>query len=727
MSKPDRVFMTKENRIRFLLVGACAVASVAILYGGINFGQDLGGSVNLVVTTDKDGRGQAFGVIRKRVGGLGLVEPAVSRHGSDQVLIRLSRCNGSMIPVVKRLCRETGLLSLHLVRSDNAARVKELWDSKSAPEGYGIETVSGGKHAGRNYYVRTNDSMASAHAATLSSFHAPSQSKSLFALVPAFESGKRVFTPCFVDQQPELANAAVERAWTIQGIGGEWSVGIQLGQEGKLAYREITSKHRPHGSQNNDSDTGRELAVLMDSRCLAVFEIPGAVFDGRVFIDRIVTLEEAKHMRSICESGSLQGVTRIEEGTAAPDLGSGVVRGIFLAVLIGGLVVLFLMAAGWPGYGLIMGACVAMVVVLLPFGMVVAAGLLELIGGASGARSVFALPVLTLWGLAGMGLSLAAWLGLHAAIMQRTAEGVRAGSALEIAAANGYGKAQGSIIDAGAVGMIAGLLLFLTGTDQLRGFSVGLCAGTISNLLVILVAARALFSAAIPGRLRDAFGKVTAAPSGAGFEFVQKRVYAIALSIGAILVTWGILVFNSIHGRQLVLVPDPWKTAWAAVAGTTGVGIFVMLRFGPRYAAGLIAAVVNALVLTAGFFCLSGRPIGPAVSAALAIVAGCSVFVVLGVFAWTGELGQEMEYRRKAPAEFFNLAIGRAVRHMLLTCGSVIIGAVALLLVCRGPVVDFGLALCIGAFCSAFSSLFIAVPVVLAFNRAAPEGARKRP
>ncbi|MEI6809551.1 MAG: hypothetical protein WCN95_12595, partial [bacterium] len=431
--------MRKADKTRLLLAGICAVVSIAILYGGINFGQDLGGSFSVAVTVDKDSRKHTLGVIRKRVEGVGLAAPVVSASGSDKVVIKLARCDVGMITAVERLCRETGLLSIHLVRRDNDVLVKELWNSKSAPAGYAIESVVAGKKTAENFYIRTGDSLSSEQVAAISSFCATNLTpKSQFMLMPVQAAGKQFFRPCFVDQQPELANMGVDRAWPIRSSGGDWSVGVQLGRADKLAYREITAKHCPHGSQNNDSDTGRQFAVLVDNSLLAMTTIPAVVFDGRMFLDRVAGKDEARHLSSVCQSGTLRGVTRIEKVGLEPDLGSGVVRAMFLAALLGGLAALVTIAAVWRGYGLTIAACVAATVMLLPLGMILAAGILELISGTSGVRGVFALPVLTLWGLAGAGLALTAGVGLNVAIISRIAEEMRAGRSLDISLAGGY-------------------------------------------------------------------------------------------------------------------------------------------------------------------------------------------------------------------------------------------------------------------------------------------------
>lgn len=718
--------MTKADKTRLLLAGICAVVSIGILYYGINFGQDLGGSYSVAVAVDKDSRNHALAVIKKRVEGVGLVAPVVSPSGTDRVLIRLARCDAAMIPAVERLCRETGLLSIHVVRRDNDSLVKELWNSKLAPAGYIIESITAGKKAEENFYIRTGDGVPVDQAGALSSFHATNLTpRSQFMLMPVQVAGKQVFRPCFVELQPELTNMIVDRAWTIRGSGGDWSVGVQLGREDKLAYREITAKHCPHGSQNNDSDTGRQFAVLVDNSLLAVTTIPAVVFDGRMFIDRVAGKDEATHLSSICQAGALRGVTRIEKDTIEPDLGSGVVRAMFLAVLLGGLAALVTLAAVWRGYGLAVAGCVAATVMLLPFGMILAAGILELISGSSGVRGVFALPVLTLWGLAGAGLALTTGLGLNVTIISRIADEMRAGRSLDISITGGYYKARWSIIDAAAVGLSAGILLFFWGTDPLKRFAVGLCAGTIVCLFVAFVVARAILAIAVSGLVRDVKAKNTTT-ADVGFGLVHRRLHAVILSVSVIVATWGLLIFNILKGRSLTTVPDLPGAVYGAVVAMLGVAVFVSIRFGLRHALGVSVAAIHAVLLAVGLFSLLGHAIGPAVAAALVVVAGCAICITLGIFDHVKELGLDSAYKRKLPIEVFGVAISRSIRHTIAICGAALLGAAALLIVCRGQVQDFGVVLFVGSLCASYSAFFIAVSVVLSLSRAAPAVGRDK-
>ncbi|MEI6972429.1 MAG: hypothetical protein WCL44_13050, partial [bacterium] len=131
---------------------------------------------------------------------------------------------------------------------------------------------------------------------------------------------------------------------------------------------------------------------------------------------------------------------------------------------------------------------------------------------------------------------------------------------------------------------------------------------------------------------------------------------------------------------------------------------------------GVVAAVLNTTLLTAGLFGLSGRVADGAAASAFMVVAGLAIYLTLAVFDRARELLKDPAYRRKGSAVVFNIAINMAMKQALLVCCSVLVIAVALMIACHDRALDFGLVLCIGVLCAVFSSVFIAIPVVLALS-----------
>ena len=254
---------------------------------------------------------------------------------------------------------------------------------------------------------------------------------------------------------------------------------------------------------------------------------------------------------------------------------------------------------------------------------------------------------------------------------------------------------------------------------------MGLCACTIVCLFVAFVFARAVLVLAVAGLVRDVQVKGPQV-ADARFGLVQKRLHAVILSLVAIVATWGLLIFNIVQGRWLVTVPDLPGTVYGAVVALFGVAVFVSMRFGLRHALGVSVAAIHAVLLTVGVFSLTGHAIGPAVTAALVVVAGCSICVTLGIFDRMKELGLDSVYKRKLPQEVFEVAISRTIWYTITICGSALLGAAAMVIVCRGQAQDFGLVLFVGALCAACSAMFVAVSVVLALSRGTPAVGRDK-
>ena len=84
---------------------------------------------------------------------------------------------------------------------------------------------------------------------------------------------------------------------------------------------------------------------------------------------------------------------------------------------------------------------------------------------------------LTLAGLAGLVLSVGMAVDANVLIYERMREEQERGAALRMAIRNGFGRAMATIIDSHCTTLITGIVLFVIGTDQLRGFATTLVLG----------------------------------------------------------------------------------------------------------------------------------------------------------------------------------------------------------------------------------------------------------
>jgi preprotein translocase subunit SecD len=65
---------------------------------------------------------------------------------------------------------------------------------------------------------------------------------------------------------------------------------------------------------------------------------------------------------------------------------------------------------------------------------------------------------------------------------------------------NGYDRAFWTIFDAHVTTLIAGLILFFTGTGPVRGFASALCIGLAASLFTSIVVTRVITTYVVHGR-----------------------------------------------------------------------------------------------------------------------------------------------------------------------------------------------------------------------------------
>jgi len=103
---------------------------------------------------------------------------------------------------------------------------------------------------------------------------------------------------------------------------------------------------------------------------------------------------------------------------------------------------------------------------------------------------------LTLTGLAGLVLTIGMAVDANVLIFERIREELDRGSALRMAIRNGFDKAMSTIIDANVTTMITALVLYIVGTEQIKGFAVTLILGILVSMFTAIFVARLILDVA---------------------------------------------------------------------------------------------------------------------------------------------------------------------------------------------------------------------------------------
>jgi preprotein translocase subunit SecF len=160
---------------------------------------------------------------------------------------------------------------------------------------------------------------------------------------------------------------------------------------------------------------------------------------------------------------------------------------------------------------------------------------------------------------------------------------------------------------------------------------------------------------------------------------------------------------------------DLRKQALAAAGGATGgMLLYLAWRFRTTYGLAAVAAMVHDAVITVGLLSLLHQDITITVVAALLTLIGYSMNDTIVVFDRVRENRRRNE--REPLAATINRSINQTLSRTILTSGLTLVAALSLLLF-GGPVLrGFSLTLVIGIVVGTFSSIFIASPLLLAWE-----------
>ena len=150
---------------------------------------------------------------------------------------------------------------------------------------------------------------------------------------------------------------------------------------------------------------------------------------------------------------------------------------------------------------------------------------------------------------------------------------------------------------------------------------------------------------------------------------------------------------------------------WALLA----VMIYIGLRFDFKYSPGAIAALFHDVSLILGIFAMMQVEFTLQTVAALLAVIGYSVNDTVIVYDRVRE--HEQRAPEKTLREHINRAVNETLSRTVLTSGTTLFVSLAMFFWGGEAIRDFFLAICLGVLVGTYSSIFVAAPATLFFNR----------
>jgi preprotein translocase SecF subunit len=161
----------------------------------------------------------------------------------------------------------------------------------------------------------------------------------------------------------------------------------------------------------------------------------------------------------------------------------------------------------------------------------------------------------------------------------------------------------------------------------------------------------------------------------------------------------------------------------AVVLSLIGICIYIWIRFNLPYGVGGVAGLFHDVMITLAVFSFLGKEISVGIIAALLTIVGYSINDTVVVFDRVREnLGGKLHSGAgtKNLGEVLNRSINQTLSRTIITTSTVLFVLFAFTLFGGEVIRDFSLAMLIGCFCGAYSTVFICSPVVLAWYKKWP-------
>lgn len=157
------------------------------------------------------------------------------------------------------------------------------------------------------------------------------------------------------------------------------------------------------------------------------------------------------------------------------------------------------------------------------------------------------------------------------------------------------------------------------------------------------------------------------------------------------------------------------RAVLAVIFATIMMGAYIAFRFELRFGVGAAVALVHDVMMTIGALILFGYEFDLGIVAALLTIVGFSVNDTVIV---SDRIRENLHKHRRMPlADLINLSINETLSRTILTTGTALLVVLTLYLMGGSVIHGFAFALLVGFTVGTYSSIFIASPIVLAFEK----------
>ena len=487
----------------------------ASVKNAIRLGIDLAGGTNLIFEVDHSASekeitdqvmDQMVGAISKRINPGGLDEIVVRRVGFDRIEIIIPGVDPEEVQRAKDKMTRLGSLEFAILansqdHADIIARARAIdgGERDLREDGRVIASWREVGLAGKEPNQTTKDVGEGGGVVTR-------QGRTL-------EDGKTVvpeFLVVFEREDRRVTGQFLTRVSPGTDESGGLSVDFRFDSEGARRFYILTRKYKPE----SDKSFHRRLAILLDGNVHSAPRINQPI-GGSGQISGDFDRDEITELVSVLNAGALEvpiKPTPVSEMTIGPTLAQDVQeKGVNAILLAGGAVVVFMLLYYWVA-GFIAVKCLALNLVLV-------------MGTMAAINATFTLP-----GLAGLVLTIGMAVDANVLIFERIREELKRGSSLRMSINNGFAKAFTTIVDANVTTLLIAVVLYMIGTDQIRGFAVTLFIGIVMSMFTALFYGRLMFDVLERKRWLTNL-KMASLVGATSWDFISKRKAALVVSV----------------------------------------------------------------------------------------------------------------------------------------------------------------------------------------------------
>ena len=400
----------------------------------INQGLDIQGGLSVVLTAhnndgsdvSKDDMEASRSIIENRVNALGASEAVVQIQNTDQILVQIPGLSDT----------EEALNTIGKTGKLEFARLDSFTDSDVKTK------IQNGQYG-------TQGTVTDAFG---NSF--PSEE------VQHLKVEEGTYTPIITGSNLEKVDVG-----QASQTSTDYAVNLRLDSEGTKAFAEATEDLAP---------TKGQIVIILDGEVQSAPAVQSVISDGNVSITGGYTLDAAKQMKTVLESGSLPvSFEYAQSQVVGPTLGQDALHSGVLVALIGLVIVMIYLLVFYEGLGVITAAAMAVFAAIY-------LGILALL-------SAFDQFSLSMAGIAGVVLTIGMAADSSILTLERFREEIRMGRSVRAASITGVRHGILTSIDADLVTLVSALTLFFLASASVKGFGMTLALGIVCDIVMMVL------------------------------------------------------------------------------------------------------------------------------------------------------------------------------------------------------------------------------------------------